>query len=132
MEGLSFGRKLVCQVAHENVSSEHSKCIYLLNLYSTGNSAWCSKTRSLLVWNLSDSIDIYHIMDRPALAQKLRLNVARMYAFQVEFAQHGNIVVCGTGRGEVCMWEANTQQMLSVLAHGHGTSFWLPPSLFTL
>ena len=79
--------------------------------------------RSLLVWNLSDGMDIYHIMDRPVFVKKLQLEVVRMYTFQVDFARHGSIAICGTDREEVCLWELETQRILTVLTHGHSMPF---------
>ncbi|KAI6023150.1 hypothetical protein BKA83DRAFT_4054058 [Pisolithus microcarpus] len=85
-----------------------------------GNTAWSAATRLLLVWNLVDGIDVYHIVERPVLVRKLRVNISRMYVCQVDFGCQGLLATSGTDKGKVCIWNMNSAEQSTVLTHGHG------------
>ncbi|KAG1898412.1 uncharacterized protein F5891DRAFT_906295, partial [Suillus fuscotomentosus] len=60
------------------------------------NTAWSLETRLLFVWNLIDSIDVYHLADHPVFVQQFSIKIQRNNIKQVEFVCHGKYALCGS------------------------------------
>lgn len=85
-----------------------------------GNTAWSPATRLLLVWNLVDGVDVYHIVECPVFVRKLRVTIDRMYICQVDFGCQGVLAASGTDKGKVRIWNMNSVEQATALTHGHG------------
>lgn len=90
----------------------------LLHLVS-GNLAWSPARRTISVSNLLDGVDIYRLTERPFLERRLsvgriRCNVPQ----QVGFAQSGELVICGSDKGEIYVWDTTAGYQLKALRHG--------------
>ncbi|EGO28142.1 hypothetical protein SERLADRAFT_433992 [Serpula lacrymans var. lacrymans S7.9] len=97
------------------------KCWYVKLHSRIGNTSWWPATRSLLVSNLVDGVDIYRITDRPTFIRKLPVRITRNYTKQVHFGWNGALAVCGSDRGEVYLWEVESGTPHQVLVHGGET-----------
>ncbi|KAI5991403.1 hypothetical protein EDD15DRAFT_2131536, partial [Pisolithus albus] len=83
-----------------------------------GNTAWSAATRLLLVWNLVDGVDMYHIVEHLVFVRKLRVTFGRMYVCQVDFGCQGLLAASEMDRGKVCIWNINSVGQAMVLSHG--------------
>lgn len=100
-----------------------------------GNLAWSTHSNTLLVWNLSDGVDVYHIQHhgQPVWVKKLGMDVKRNMVVQVAFGNEGKLAMSGSDRGEVWIWDlgAETSQDAQVLVHSKGElceQYWVYPS----
>ncbi|KAH7906901.1 WD40-repeat-containing domain protein [Hygrophoropsis aurantiaca] len=86
-----------------------------------GCSAWNEAARTLLVWNLYDGIDIYHLKDDPTnrleLVRKLRVKVKVNRINLVRFDTSGKVAISGSDNGEVYLWEIKSGQRIQTLTH---------------
>lgn len=85
----------------------------------SGNMAWSAAKRTISVSNLLDGVDIYRLTERPffekrLLVGRIRCNVPQ----QVGFAQNGELVICGSDKGEVYVWDRTSSYLLRTLRHG--------------
>lgn len=91
----------------------------------SGNMAWSKTTRTLLVSNLQDGIDVYRIGlgERPHWALKLKTTIQNNIPIQVTFGVDDKFAISGSDNGEVRLWkmEAHTS-VTAVLRHSNGTS----------
>lgn len=81
--------------------------------------AWSPKKRTILVSNLVNGVDLYKLeedlfFDRRLLVGRIRRNVPQ----QIGFAQNDEVIVCGSDRGEVYLWDESSNFSLQTLRHG--------------
>ena len=86
----------------------------------SGNTAWSQDARLLLIWNLVDGVDVYHVVDRPIFVRKLLVKIQRNNVKQVEFAWDGKYALCGSDTGEVHIWDIQKGLHVASLRHGNG------------
>ncbi|KAH7908124.1 WD40-repeat-containing domain protein [Hygrophoropsis aurantiaca] len=83
-----------------------------------GDTAWSPDKNLLLIWNLIDGIDIYHVGEHPIWVRKLVVKVKRNVVKQIEFGKHSQLAISGSDSGEVFLWDIETGKQVLVLIHG--------------
>ncbi|KAF8833958.1 hypothetical protein BDN67DRAFT_868127, partial [Paxillus ammoniavirescens] len=78
-----------------------------------GHTAWSPQSKHLLLWNLYDGIDVYHVT-----ANKQPVLIKRNNSKQVELGWDGEITIHGTNSSEVHIWRIRTATQSCVLPHG--------------
>lgn len=81
--------------------------------------AWSPIRRTVLVSNLVDGVDLYKLdqslcFDKRLVVNRIRCNVPQ----QVGFAQNDEVIVCGSDRGEVYLWDSSSDFTFRTLRHG--------------
>jgi hypothetical protein len=74
----------------------------------------------LLVWNLADGIDLYHVTDRPVWIKKLRVSIRQNIVIQVAFGVKGQYAISGTDNGEVIIWDLKSAEPDQILIQSGG------------
>lgn len=87
-----------------------------------GNSAWDDETQTLLVWNLEDGIDIYHIDNGLNRVGKINMKIHQNMVIQLEFCNHHSYFISGSDHGDVYIWDVNSQRPYQILHHSPGVS----------
>ncbi|KAI6146025.1 hypothetical protein BKA82DRAFT_69531, partial [Pisolithus tinctorius] len=84
-----------------------------------GHTAWSLETGHLLVWNLHNSIDIYHMMEnsQPVLIHNLHVKIRHNNPKQVELGWHGEIAINGTDNGEIQLRKVMSGNQRCILHH---------------
>lgn len=95
--------------------------------FCSGNTAWSPETKLLLVWNLLDGVDVYHVVEQPVWIRKLRVKVKKNNVKQVEFGWSGKYAMSGSDTGEVYIWDVQLGSLVATLRHGAGGFFLLHP-----
>ncbi|KAF8225586.1 hypothetical protein L208DRAFT_1305626 [Tricholoma matsutake] len=85
-----------------------------------GNTAWSTSTGMLLVWNLADGINLYHVTDRPVWIKKLRVLIRQNIVIQVAFGVKGQYAISGTDNGEVIIWDLKSAEPDQILIQSGG------------
>ncbi|KAH7918965.1 WD40 repeat-like protein [Leucogyrophana mollusca] len=89
-----------------------------------GSTAWHEATRTLLVWNLVDGIDVYRFTDNPTnrfgFVRKLRVRIKRNHINLVQLSASGNFAISGSDNGEVYIWDVESGRQTQVLGHSKG------------
>lgn len=81
--------------------------------------AWSSNKRALLVSNLAEGVDVYNLSEQLTFVRRLFTRPVRYNApIQVDFAQNNELLVSGSDRGEIYLWEWTTGNLFQVLRHG--------------
>ncbi|KAH7918998.1 WD40 repeat-like protein [Leucogyrophana mollusca] len=87
-----------------------------------GSSSWCEDSKTLLVWNLVDGMDVYQFTDCPTdrftLVRKLRVKIRINHTNQVDMDSYGKLAINGSDNGEVFLWDMESGEQVQVLAHG--------------
>ncbi|KAI6143966.1 hypothetical protein BKA82DRAFT_3935479, partial [Pisolithus tinctorius] len=87
-----------------------------------GSTAYHEISQLLLVWNLIDGVDIYHLVDQPTPSlhhvRHLQLKIRRNYICHVQFDSDGKMVITGSDNGQVLLWDVNSGKLAQVLHHG--------------
>lgn len=87
-----------------------------------GSTAYHDTTKSLLVWNLHDGVDVYRICDSPTErllhVTKLRIKMRDLRICGVQFDTTGSAVIVGGDNGEVSVWSVESAKPVQVLSHG--------------
>ncbi|KAH7920017.1 WD40 repeat-like protein [Leucogyrophana mollusca] len=97
-----------------------------------GHTAWSPETSLLLVWNLVDGIDVYHIGEHPVWVRKFCVRVKRNNVKQVELGRHGQLAISGSDSGEIFFWNIQSGAQELVLIHGSGLCSFYPHALAEL
>lgn len=118
-----------CETSRKSVGSINlgwvTYVLTVLVLCSSGNMAWSSNKRALLVSNLAEGVDVYVLSEQLTFSRRLVARPVRYNApIQVDFAQNDELIVSGSDRGEVYLWEWATGNLVQVLRHG-GTFFFI-------
>lgn len=74
----------------------------------------------LLVWNLADGIDLYHVTDRPVWIKKLWVSIRQNIVIQVAFGVKGQYAISGTDNGEVIIWDLKSAEPDQILIQSGG------------
>lgn len=87
----------------------------------------------MVVSNLMDGVDVYRVVDRPQFERRLRVpRIRNNVPQQVCFAQDSQLIVSGSDRGEVYIWESATGTCVQVLRHGGASPFiWYDHNVLT-
>ncbi|KAH7917530.1 WD40 repeat-like protein [Leucogyrophana mollusca] len=83
-----------------------------------GDTAWSPETNLLLVWNLVDGIDTYHIGEHPVWVHKFPVRIKRNVVKQVELGRHGQMAISGSDSSEIFLWNVQTGAQEHILIHG--------------
>ncbi|KIM59658.1 hypothetical protein SCLCIDRAFT_100030, partial [Scleroderma citrinum Foug A] len=87
-----------------------------------GSTAYHDTSKSLLIWNLHDGVDLYRICDSPTEqllhVQKLRIKTRDLCICGVQFDVSGRTAIVGGDNGEVCIWDIESAKPMQVLSHG--------------
>lgn len=85
--------------------------------------AWSKTTRTLLVSNLQDGIDVYRIGvgEKPHWALKLHTAIQNNIPIQVTFGVGDKLAISGSDNGEVRLWPMEAHMgVAAVLPHSKG------------
>ncbi|KAI5983196.1 WD40-repeat-containing domain protein [Pisolithus albus] len=87
-----------------------------------GSTAYHEGSKTLLVWNLIDGIDVYQLMDCSLYSLKfvrhLQIQIRRNRICHVQFDLDGKRAITGSDNGQVLIWDVNSGQLVQALRHG--------------
>ena len=88
------------------------------------------------MWNLENGLDLYDLnAEGVHQIRHFGVDLRSKFIKTVDFLQHGRVVVSGTARGEIILWDADNGTKLQALIHGAGevytrsvlnTALWFP------
>ncbi|KAI0323557.1 WD40 repeat-like protein [Cubamyces sp. BRFM 1775] len=86
-----------------------------------GGSAISPDSRSIVVYNLVDGLDLYTLgaqrKTQPKMTYKFDAPPSSRHRLQVEYIHDGHGIVCGTTTGKICVWESVTGELSQHLPH---------------
>ncbi|KAI5993168.1 WD40-repeat-containing domain protein, partial [Pisolithus marmoratus] len=87
-----------------------------------GSTAYHDMTQSLLIWNLHDGVDIYHVCNSSTEqllhVQKLHVKTRDLCICGVQFDVTGSAAIVGRDNGKVSIWNIESAKPMQVLSHG--------------
>ncbi|KAI6137593.1 hypothetical protein BKA82DRAFT_149766 [Pisolithus tinctorius] len=92
-----------------------------------GATAYHEETRTFLIWNLTDGIDVYRLSDKPTArlhhVHHLRVTIRCNRICQVQFSLDGLVAITGSDNGQVMLWDIRSGKLTQSLRHGKGEFF---------
>ncbi|KAI6001909.1 WD40-repeat-containing domain protein [Pisolithus albus] len=87
-----------------------------------GSTAYHEGTKTLLVWNLVDGVDVYQLMDCSPYSlnyiRHLQIQVRQNRICHVQFDSDGKKAITGSDNGQVLIWDVSSGQAVQALCHG--------------
>ncbi|KAI6155993.1 hypothetical protein BKA82DRAFT_157279 [Pisolithus tinctorius] len=87
-----------------------------------GATAYHEETRTFLIWNLTDGIDIYCLSDKLHLHHVCHLQVTIQcnHICQVHLSLDGLVAITGSDNGQVMLWDIHSGKLTQRLQHSKG------------
>ncbi|KIK12474.1 hypothetical protein PISMIDRAFT_120831, partial [Pisolithus microcarpus 441] len=90
-----------------------------------GSTAYHEGSKTFLVWNLVDGIDVYRLMDCSPYSlnyiRHFQIQIRRNRICHVQFDSDGKKVITRSDNGQVLIWDVSSGQLVQALHHGQGS-----------